>query len=103
MRKGSRCGAVCVLGEIWRPPRCWKRKPTFMSIRISRLFRLGAVRRLPIPDGSWEPDSTSDLGTLEASDSPTTTTAVKSDGWLLMGYTRCAIGVMIETEPLETY
>jgi hypothetical protein len=56
-----------------------------------------------MPDGSWEPDSTSDLGTLEASDSSTTTTAVKSDGWLLMGYTRCAIGVMIETEPLETY
>ena len=39
---------------------------TFMSTRASSLFRLGAVRRLPMPDGSWELDNSSVLGTLEA-------------------------------------
>ena len=42
-----------------------KRMQTFMSTRASSLFRLGAVRRLPMPDGSWELDNISDRGTLE--------------------------------------
>jgi hypothetical protein len=45
---------------------CRERMQTFMSTRASSLFRLGAVRRLPMPDGSWELDNSSVLGTLEA-------------------------------------
>lgn len=43
-----------------------QRMQTFMSTRASSLFRLGAVRRLPMPDGSWELDNSSVLGTIDA-------------------------------------
>jgi hypothetical protein len=43
-----------------------QRMQTFMSTRASSLFRLGAVRRLPMPDGSWELDNSSVLGTVDA-------------------------------------
>lgn len=78
-----------------------REEQTFMSMRTSCLFRLGAVRRLPVPDGSWKPDSTSDLGSLEALE-PSATVA-KSNGTLLRGYTRYAISGMAESEPLGTY
>jgi hypothetical protein len=35
-----------------------------MTRRTASLFKLGAVRRLPEPDGSWEQDKISVLGTL---------------------------------------
>jgi hypothetical protein len=57
-----------------------------MSMRTSCLFRLGAVRRLPMLDGSWELDSTSDLGILEELGS--STVVDKSNGRLFRGYTR---------------
>jgi hypothetical protein len=45
-----------------------------------------------MPDGSWEPDSTSDLGILEVLE--LSATVAKSNGWLLRGYTRYAISAM---------
>lgn len=58
-----------------------------MSMRTSCLFRVGAVRRLPMLDGSWELESTSDLGTLEALES-SATMVDKSKERLFRGYTK---------------
>jgi hypothetical protein len=57
-----------------------------MSTRTPSLFRLGAVRRLPIPDGSWGLGNTSVRGTLETFRSR----VGKPDGRLPRGYTRYA-------------
>jgi hypothetical protein len=73
-----------------------------MSMRTSCLFRVGAVRRLPMLEGSWELESTSDLGTLEALES-STTMVDKSNGRLFRGYTTYSVNLFVETEPFQTY
>lgn len=54
-----------------------------------------------MPDGSWEPDSSSDLGTLEVLES--STIVDKSNGWLIRGYTVYSVNNFVETDPFRTY
>ena len=57
-----------------------------MSTRTPSLFKLGAVRRLPMPDGSWRFGNTSVRGTLVTFRSR----VEKLDGRLPRGYTKQA-------------